>query len=205
MKKLLLILISILLFIYALLTLLSFRGDYCVERKLWEINHQSLNISSHQESMTEYAISQSAQRYQLFANTYKGTIYAKRAQLMIGDLYALRKNYTKARQEYQKAVGPDKELSAQAEFDIAKTYELEGYCDKALVIDKNIIQEYPITVVGFSVPMYLTGHLVGSGDQKSYTDQAFADALAFYQNISPDRPSMVLMFRKLPLLTSLDV
>ena len=94
-----------------------------------------------------------------FINKYNKTIYAKEAQLMLGNLYSLRKNYTQARLEYQKAICPNKELSAQAEATIAKTYELEGNWDKALTIYKSVIQDYPLTSTGFFIPMYLTNHV----------------------------------------------
>ncbi len=199
MKKLILILTSILLFIYALLSLISLRDGYRAEREFWGINRKLSYIASHQESTPDYTVNQLANRYRAFINRYNRTIYAKRAQMMIGDLYALRKNYTQARMEYQKAVCPDKELSAQAEFTIAKTYELEGNRDKALAIYKFIIKNYPLTNSGFFVPMYLTSHLVASED-RAYTDAAYADALAFYQRIAAKYPKSQLEYSALRMV-----
>jgi len=197
MKKLTLVLVSILLFIYALLTFLSFRGDYCAQQELWGINRKFVFISSHQESTPDYVIDQQANRYRVFAKKYSGSIYGKAAQLMIGNLYALRKNYTKARLEYQKAVGPDKELSAQAQLAIARTYELEAHWDKALAAYKSIIQNYPTTSSGFSLPLYLSSHLVASGDQKAYTDD---DAVSFYQKIAAKNPKSKLEYNALKMI-----
>jgi len=196
MKKLILVLASILLFIYILLSFLSFRGDYCAERELWGINRKLAFIVSHQESTPDYTINQLVNRYRVFAKKYNGSIYAKRAQLIIGGVYLLRKNLPQARLEYRKAVGPDKESSAQAELAIAKTYELEGHWDKALAIYKSIIQNYPVTDSGFLVPMYLTSHSVTSGDR----DQAFTDALAFYQRIVVKNPNSRLEYNALRMM-----
>jgi len=150
MKKLILILSSILLLIYMFLFLLSFHGEYSAQRELWGINQSLGFIASHQESIPDYAINQLANRYRTFIRKYKGSIYAQRAQLMIGNLYALRKDYAQARLEYQKASGPDEELSVQAQLAIAKTYELEGQWDKAdetyadtVVFYKNIAIKNP--------------------------------------------------------------
>ena len=200
MKRLILICVSILLFIYIFLSVLSFRGDYCAERELWRINQRLVFIAAHQESTPDLTINQLANRYQVFIKKYNGTLYAKRAELMMGDLYSLRKNLSQARLEFQKAVGSDKELSAQAEVAIAKTYELEGHWDKALVLYKSIIQNYPVTSLGFSIPMYLTGHLVASGDQKEYSDQAYADALVFYQRIAVKYPKSQFEYNALEMI-----
>ena len=200
MKKLILILLSILSFIYIFLSVLSFRGDYCAERELWRINQRLVFIAAHQESTPDYTINQLATKYRVFIKEYNGSLYAKRAELMMGDLYSLRKNLSQARLEFQKAVGSDKELSAQAEVAIAKTYELEGHWDKALVLYKSVIQNFPVTSLGFSTPMYLTGHLVASGDQKKYTDQAYADALAFYQRIAVKYPKSQFEYNALEMI-----
>ena len=66
----------------------------------------------------------------------------------------------------KKAVGHDDELSAQADFTIAKTYEVEGHWDKALPVYKYITQKYPVTTSGFYAPMYLANHVV-SGEGKT--------------------------------------
>ena len=200
MKKLILILAIILLFIYVLLSLLSFRGDYCAERELWKIDRKLGFIASHQESTPDYAINQLVNRYRSFIKKYSGSLYAKRSQLMIGDLYSLRKNYSQARLEYQKAVGTDEELSAQAQLAIARTHELEGHWDKAFIIYKSVMQNYPDTNSGFSTPMYLISHLVSSGDQKAYTDQAYRDAIVFYRSIAVKNPKSKIEYNALKMI-----
>ena len=201
MKRLIIIFVIILLFIYVLLSLLSFRGDYCAQRELWWIDRKLDFIASHRESIPDYIINQLANRYRIYAKRYNGSSYAQSAQLMIGNLYSLRNELPEARLEYQKALGIDKELSAQAELAIAKTYEAEGHWDQALVIYKGIIQNYPLTTSGFSLPLYLTRHAVTVGDQKAYTDEADANALLFYQRIAVNNPKSKLEYNALMMLT----
>jgi TolA-binding protein len=177
-----------------LLSLLGFRSDYRAERELWRINRTLSYVASHQESTPDYAINQLADRYRAFIKKYSKSIHARQAQIMLGDLYALRKNYDQARLEYQKAVGPDKELSAQAEFTMARTYELQGQGSKALAIYKSIIQNYPVTNSGFLVPMYLTRHLVVS------EDEAYDNALAFYKKIVLKYPKSKLEYDALRMI-----
>ena len=188
------------LFIFVFLTLLSFRGDYCAERELWGIDRKLIFIAAHQESTPDYIINQLIGRYKAFAKIHNRSKFSQSAQRMIGNLYSLRKNYSQARLEFQKAVGPDNELSAQAEFAIAKTYELEDRWDKALLTYRDIIQYYPDTNFGFSVPIYLTDHLVTSGNQKDYTDRAYADALSFYQMIAIKNPKSKLEYNALKMV-----
>jgi len=65
---------------------------------------------------------------------------------------------------------------------------------------KVIIQNYPVTSLGFSIPMYLTGHLVPSGDQKAYVDEAYGVALAFYQKIALQYPKSELEYSALRMI-----
>jgi len=200
MKKLVLILVSVLLFVYILLSLLSFRGNYCAERELWGIDHRLIFIAAHQESTPDYVINQLVRNYRFFAKKYSGSIYEQSAQLMIGNLYSLRNNLPQARLEFQKAVSKDKELSAEAVFAIAKTYEIEGHWDKALGVYKSVIHNYSDTNTGFSTPMYLTTHLVSSGEQKIYTNEAYADALSFYQRIADKSQKSNLDYNSLRMI-----
>jgi len=200
MYKLILILAGVLIIIYVLLSALSFKDNYCAERELWGINRNLIFIASRPESTTDYTINQLAHHYQDFTKKYKGSVYAESAQLMMGNLYSLRKNYSQARLEFQKAIGSDQELSAQAEFAIAKTYELEGLWYRALLEYKNIIQNYPKTSSGFSTPIYLTTHRVLSGDQKTYTDKAYADALVFYQKMAVNNPKSIIDYNSLRMI-----
>jgi hypothetical protein len=66
-----------------------------------------------------------------------------------------------------------------------------------LAIYKGIIQNYPITNLGFSVPMYLIGHLAGTGAPKGYTN---ADALIFYQKIAVENPRSKLEYNALEMV-----
>jgi len=166
MKKLILILTAILLSVFALLTSLSLNDGYTAQRELWRINQKLYYIASYNESTPDNAINQLTDRYHDFINKHSKTLYANQAQLMLGDLYSLRKNYSQARSEFQKAICENKELSAQGEFAIAKTYELEGNQEKALSIYKSIIQYYPLTKTGFFVHIYLARHNATGISQK---------------------------------------
>src|SRR5271154_5104716 len=177
MKKTLILLIGFLSFIFVLLSLLSQGDGYHAERSLWRLDHQLEFIASHVESTPDFTMDRLADRYRQYIKKYAKTIYSKQAEMTLGDLFALRKNYPQARLEYQKAICPDKALSAQAEFTIAKSYEIEGHGDKALVIYKDVVQKYPLTSTGFLTPMYLAGH-----------DGDYAYALAFYQKLAAQYP-----------------
>jgi TolA-binding protein len=200
MKKILLILTSILLSIYILLSLISLGDGYHAERSLWKIDLKLNYIAAHNESTPDFTIDQLAHTYRDFINKYSKTIYAKQAELMLGNLYALRKNYSQARLEYQKAVCPDKDLSAQAEVTIAKTYELENNNAEALKIYKNVIQNYPLTSSGFFLPIYLTNHLLPSEDQMEYVNAAYYNALVFYRKIAAEHPKSKLEFNALRMV-----
>jgi len=191
MKKLTLNLIIILLFIFAVLSLLSLGSDYRAERALWRLDHTLYEIVVHKESTPDYAFDRLAEKYRAFIKKNGESIHAKRAHLKLGDLYAIRKDYSQARLEYQKTVGPDKELSAQAELTIARTYEQENRWDKALPVYRGIIKNYPVTNSGFLVEMYLARRLGGSEIQ---------NALSFYQNMAVKYPKSRLEYSALRMI-----
>jgi tetratricopeptide (TPR) repeat protein len=200
MRKLLQLFISILFIIYVLFSLLALHSDYDAERDLWRISRTLNYVSNHIESTPDFTLDQLVHRYRSFAVKYSGSPYAIKAQLMLGDLFVLRKNYTQARAEYQKAIGHDDELSAQAEFTIAKTYELEGQWNKAYTIFRSISQKYPTTTSGFYAPMYLANHVISSGDQREYTAQAYANALVFYRRVAANHPKSKIEFDALRMV-----
>jgi len=197
MKKIFQILAGVLLIIYVLLSLLSFKSGYSAERQLWGINRSSSYIASRLESTPEYKINQVIDKYHAFIKKYHDTVYAERAQLSLGDLSALRKNYPEARAEYQKALGANEDISAQAEYDIAKTYELEGQWDQAVDTYKDVMKKYPTTGPGFFTPMYLVEHSSASGPSDAYT---YADALAFYKGIAVQNPKSKLEYNAMGMI-----
>ena len=187
MKKLILFLTGILLIVYILLSLISLGDGYHAEREFWGINRQLYYIASHLESTPDFTIDQLAKRYRGFINKYDKSIYSKRAQLMLGDLYSLKKNYAQARLEYQKAICSDKETSSQAEITIAKTYELEDAWDKALPIYNTVVQNYPLTSSGFFVPIYIANH----------NADYYPSALAFYKKMAVKYPKSKIEYNAL--------
>ena len=104
MKKIIIILTSVLLFVFVVLSICGLKGDYNAERERWGINRQLSAMLPNQESTPDYAIEQLANKYRAYSKKYQKTVFAQSAQIMLGDLYAIKKNYTHARTEYHKAV-----------------------------------------------------------------------------------------------------
>jgi len=189
MKKLLLTLGCILLVIYAVLTALSWGDGYRSERKLWRLNHEFSYLATHNDSTPDFAFEQMARKYRAFIQQSPSAIFAARGQMMLGNLYAVRKDYPHARDEYQKAVGSDDEISAQAQMSTAKTYELENNWQQAHDTYQQIVKDYPTTNTGFFVSMYLAKH-----------DDSYDSALTFYQNLANQHPKSTLEYNALRMI-----
>lgn len=193
MKKLIIILSGILLIIFITLTAIDWKGTYDAERQLWGLNRELVKISGNKEATPDYVIEQLANKYRAFIKDYPRSSNTMTAQLVMGNLYLFKKNYVKAREEFQKALTiypKDKDLMAQAKVAIAKTYEIDNNWVKAYPYYQDAMANYPLTETGFSVPEYLARRYksLGLNDE---ANSAYEKAVVFYKKIASDNPKTV--------------
>ena len=201
MKKLIIIFLFILIGLFVILTWINWKDEYSAERKLWHINRR-YNISlQNTESLTDKSAEEIAESYRKFIQYFPKSTLTPKAQIILGSVYLVKKNYSQARQEFQKVFNDypkNSEVKAEASSGIAKSYELEGNWSKAESWFKDTTRQYSETQAAFSVPLYIAQHYEQSKDQFK-TSAAYQDALEFYQNLARRSPNSFLEFHALQM------
>ncbi len=202
MKKTITILLSVLAAIFLVLSAINWRGSYDAERELWGLNRDLVKMSYQQESTPEYAVEKLADRYRAFIKTYPKSPFTMRAQFTMGNLYLFKKNYTKARAEFLKALSvypKDKELMAETEAAVGKTYEYENNWPKAVAIYKQLSHDYPLTATGFGAPEYIARYYKANG-LKNEANNAYEKAVLFYKNMAAKNPKSRIEYSALKMM-----
>ncbi len=193
MKKLLLIILGILI---AFVFILGFdgKGEYVKERALWHIQREARILALHKEAAPVNAVERIAAKFDKFTTRNATSPLAPRAQLLKGELYLLKNDYEKARKTYQDIIAKynyNAEIVSHAMVSIAKTYEQQQNWDKASATYERVIKDYPLTSAGFMVPAYMGYYHLTNGRTKE-ADQAFDDAVMFYENVASYYPNTPL-------------
>lgn len=194
MKRITYIFCFILVFVWLVGTILQATQDYKHERTLWWIQHDFQKISHPTSLENENVVNKIIERYQLFIRKNPKSNLAPKAQLMIANTLRQQNKYQQAREIFEEIVSNyryNAEVTAQAEFGIGQTYENEDNWPKAVTVYRSIIRDYPITVTGFSIPLYL-GTFYQVRGLNSTAVNAYAEATEFYQNIATSYPESPL-------------
>ncbi len=187
MKKTIFILIAILISVYVLFTALDLKSGYFAERKFWKIERQYVNLVSRQAVITDYEAAQFSKRIGKFVNKEEPrSFFAAHAQLLLGNLYLIKKDFNQARLEFKKVesiFNQDPELLAVANFYTGRSFEVEGNWPQALEIYKRTEKKFALTPTGFSIPLHIAKYYE-SKKMPEAAARAYNDATIFYENIS---------------------
>jgi tetratricopeptide (TPR) repeat protein len=203
MKKFIAIFLVSLIFLVFILGCLLDPGDYSKERNLWLIERDFQTLSTHEDSAPAYASERIIQRYDRFIKMSPDSPLAPQAALLKGNVYLFRKNFTKAREIFKDIVDKysyNSEVVAQAMVLTARSFEQEQKWGNAKSIYDKIIKSYPVTKAGFGVPAYLGYRYLSQGLTQE-ADQAFEDAVMFYQNVANYYPNSPLEYTAMRMVS----
>jgi len=203
MKKLIIFLITLIAAVFILGHLLDREGTYSRERALWNIQHEFQQISKHQELAPVSAVERIIDKYDRFSKRYATSPLAPKAQLLKGEVYLFKKDFAKAREIFRgvsTVYNYNIEVVAQATVLIARSYEQEGDWKEAKDTYDSVVKKYPLTAAGFTVPAYLGYYYLSHGRRRE-ADQAFEDAVMFYQNTANYYPNSPLEYTALRMVS----
>ncbi|MCR4337397.1 MAG: tetratricopeptide repeat protein [Candidatus Omnitrophica bacterium] len=201
MKKFLLTLIGIILGLFVLLSLLD-KSNYKIEKKIWKVQKEFYVISKDPKVVPAAKFEEVAKSYRKIAEKYPKSSLTPRIYLHIGMVYAVQKNFPKARAAFEEAIKryPDNApLVAEALFSIGLTHDQEKHPDQVLKVYDQIIKSYPLTKVGFKAPLYKANYLMRI-QRTQEGQQALNEAVNFYKNIAQEHPKTPLEFISLRFL-----
>lgn len=172
-------------------------ADYNGERSFWKAHHLQDSIAKDVKLASPEQISKIIAAYTLVPNKAPGTVWAARAQGMVGSLYAVQKQYEKSRnalaillREYNQY----QDLVLTARLTIAKTYESENRWDDAVKMYQEISDYHPWSTIGMEAPLYVASKYEEQ-HKPELARSAYDKAQRFYTTHIPDAPTAELGIR----------
>jgi TolA-binding protein len=165
-------------------------GNYRAERTYWKINQQHQNVILHPADASEKEFQLTVARMKKVIDENPAWDKSADIQLLIGQMYAARRDIDNAREELLKVVmnySDHSELSAQAQFLIGALYEQRKEDGKALQQYNEIIGRYPETLIGMKMPLYIAQYYERNG-MTDDSREAYLRAIRGYQSLVDMNP-----------------
>lgn len=181
--------------------------EYSKERALWSIENDYRKIEHPEESENEFIVRKIINRYQRFIKRNPKSALVPKAKLNLAETFINLNKFVDGRAVYSEIsekykINPD--IVAQAQYGLAKSYEIENNWPKAITIYRAIVREYPLTPTGFTIPYYL-GSFYATRGLNSTAVSAFREAIEFYENIASNHPDTPLEFSSLQMLVKCHI
>lgn len=116
------------------------------------------------------------------------------AEFNIARLYMAKEEYDKARahlKEVMKKYSKSQQISSEALFLIANSYEIENKWGQALQDYKSLIERFPKTIMGMNTPLYVANYYK-TKHQPDKMRGALQEALQHYQGLISSYPNSPL-------------
>lgn len=193
MKKTIIIFAGILVGLFVLLTILDWKGEYRAEKAIWKINRDFGKISKDPNTIPEAEFQRVYKGYIKFKNQYPHSKLAPIAHMLAARVHVLRKDFVKARGIYEEVIKANKNnpnICAQAVLEIGQSYTQENNFPAMIDSLRRIINNYPLTDLGYQAPLILAESYLKRGDLEN-GQKALNDAVDHFnglmiKNKSPD-------------------
>jgi len=193
MKKL----FSIILLALALFILGCGKGPYSIEKQYYKAQKQAEKIYKNPQASPPNQLERVVRLFDGFSRKYPKSKLAVDADFKIAGLYMVKEEYQEARAQLKKimsAYEEAKNICAEAVFLTGKTYEAENKWPQALAQYNKILQDYPLTLKGISVPMYLIGYYKAKFQPDKMVEAA-REAVSHYSGLAQKYPGSPLALR----------
>lgn len=183
--------IALLLILTPLIGLSGCGGDqYAIEKQYWQAQKRAENILKNPFASPPRELEEVIRLTNKFINKYPDNILSIQADFNIIRLYIAKKEYEKARGQAKTLLskyGKHTAILADATFLIGYTCELENKWDLALTHYKKITRDYPLTVKGREIPIYIARYYKGKY-QPDKMNAAYKEAIDYYQALAQKYP-----------------
>jgi len=194
MKKATLILILVLIGFYAFMFFFASGKEYKAEKAFYGagkiLNKIKLNPEATPPAMFESVES----RLENIVKRYPDTGIAKRAYVILAEVYITDKKYDRAlsildtfKAKYEK----EPALLARAHFLKGVAYEKQGKWDRALEEFYILKTEYVNTTFGLQIPLYVANHYAKEG-KAVQAEEEYNSAAAFYTKLEKENAGSLL-------------
>ena len=204
MKKTVSSLTLILIGLFVVLSLLDIRGDYAVEEILWNANKRLSDAARTPEAVPDKVFEEIIAQYQRVIKGFPDSKLVPKAFIFLGRAYLVKKDYSTARQRLREVIGrfPKDDVNCvEALSAIGSSYELQGNWPEALKVYYEIKNDYPLTDLGLSVPLYIANHYT-KNQQAANAISAFDAAESYYTQMADGHSNTPIEFKSLTLLSN---
>lgn len=188
MRKVFILYLVLLLGLFALLFTWDRKGDYVIEKKIWRLYQQQLDIAKDPAVIPDRTFEDLVIEYRKVIARYPDSALTSGIYLRLGEIYGFKGDYEAAREAFNEAIGlypDDREFSAEALLRIGKTYESEQDWVEASKIYNRVISEYSETDTAMGVPVYIANYYKGRNDFQQ-TMEAYEVAIRYYKKMASD-------------------
>ena len=162
---------------------------YMSERSLWSAEVLARRVSNDPSAMPPLVFTRTFDRLKQVIVRYPGTESAAKAQFMIGEVYAARKEYPAARKEFERVISSYPGQSKQvivAYRAIALTYQKEKDWARAVETYRTLLKRYPLNLSVQNVPVQIIE--LSRRYLSQNADQAVQEAVAHYKELIRQAP-----------------
>lgn len=204
MRKTLILFITILIAVFALLTLLDLKGNYSAEKALWKINQNFSEVTKDPKTTPDTTFQKIYNDYVAFTKKYPDSRLTPMAKIFSGRVQIFLKEYVKAREIFENIIKENPEnqtLGAQVVAEIGRTYALEEDHENIIKTYTRLMDEYPLTEIGLKTPLYLAKYY---GDKKDYekAQNAFNRGVIHYKRLITEHPDSIVEYKALHFISA---
>lgn len=170
--------------------------EYSIERKYWHLQKKISKIINNPAATPPRELENMVSLLKKFKSEYPKSNLSIKAVLDIANLYLVKEEFEKARTHLKMLLTTyhdNPPILAEITYLIGNSYEKEDKWDSALSQYKKIMQEYPITMRGMTIPLYIAKYY-----KKQYQPDkminAYQEAILHYRNLADKYPDTPLSY-----------
>ena len=187
------------IFIAAVSLLLSGCGqdNYEMERQYYWLQKSAEKIFKNPHATPPNQLENVIKDFNTFSAKNPKNALAVDAQFTIARLYLIKNEHEKARTQLKKIINTysaNPNICSEAVFLLGNSYEVQNKWDSALAQYKKIMQEYPTTLRGVDIPIYIIQHYKLKL-QPDRMMEATREAIAHYKTMAAKYPGSPFAYR----------
>lgn len=185
MKRLAIILISVLVIVYLGLSMIDRESEYKAERLLFMTMKRYSAITSNPDVVPPKLLSSVERSLQKLTEKYPNTRSAKKGYFKLNELYIADKQYDKAlalADQMLERYPEDIAMASNAHFTKAIAYQMSEDWESALGEFTILRERYDNTAIGLSVPMHIVRYYRSQGEGDK-AESVLREAIQFYDNL----------------------
>lgn len=194
MKKTIIILISILIAVYVILTMLGSGGEYAAEKLFYRAMKTNSKIMANPDVVPPKLLKDVENSLKKVVEKYPKAESAKAADITLTEFYIYNKRYDDALSRADsiiKKYDKNTALLSTAHFLKARSYEKKDQWAKALKEFEVLRDDYTNTQLGLRSPLYVADYYSEKG-RDTDARQAYNEAVQFYKKIEKENSKSML-------------